>query len=170
MPVMVFGKSAGCVQASFHDVHKSTTDKRPGDGWFLSRKGKLWLVCADTDRWKQWEHNRWLTPEDEPGCMTIFGQRSDNDRLSKDQKDHHSYSRHICNEKEIEKQFKDGVVKRVWYQKSDNNHWLDASYYSDVAGSMRGIKISAEIPTLIKPIILGAKKRMTLGQLAQAAR
>jgi hypothetical protein len=171
MPVMGFGKSAGCTQANFHDVQRKTTDKRPGDGWFLSRKGKLWLVCADADRWKQWEHNRWLTPEDQPGCMTIFGQRSDNpDRLSQDSRDHHSYSRHICNEKEIEKQFKDGTVKRVWDQKSDNNHWLDASYYSDVAGSMRGIKISAEIPTLIKPIVLGPKKRMTLGQLAQAAR
>jgi hypothetical protein len=161
MPIMGFGKSAGCTQANFHDVQKTVLDKQPGDGWFLSRKGRVWLVCADADRWKQWEHNRWLTSEDQPGCMTIFGQISDNaDRLSADQKDHHSYSRHICNEKEVEKLIR-GVVKRVWSQKSDNNHWFDASYYSDVAASMRGIKLGIEVPSLIKPVILGNVRRDT---------
>jgi hypothetical protein len=160
MPIMGFGKSAGCTQANFHDVQKTVLDKQPGDGWFLSRKGRVWLVCADADRWKEWEHNRWLTAEDQPGCMTIFGQRSENDRLSPDEKEHHSYSRHICNEKEIEKLIR-GTVKRVWMQKSDNNHWLDASYYSDVAGSMRGIKLGIEVPSLIKPVILGAVRRDT---------
>jgi hypothetical protein len=159
MPVMGCGKSAGCVYTNFHDVLKVSLDKQPGDGWFLSRKGRLWLVLADTDRWKQWEHNRWLTAEDQPGCMTIFGQRSEHaERLSQDEKEHHSYARHICNEKEVEKPFK-GVLKRVWIQKSDNNHWLDASYYSDVAASMRGIKLSAEAPSLIKPVVLGAVRR-----------
>jgi hypothetical protein len=161
MPIMGFGKSAGCTQANFHDIQKTVLDKQPGDGWFLSRKGRVWLVCADADRWKQWEHNRWLTSEDQPGCMTIFGQISDNaDRLSADQKDHHSYSRHICNEKEVEKLVR-GVVKRVWAQKSDNNHWFDASYYSDVAASMRGIKLGIEVPSLIKPVILGNVRRDT---------
>lgn len=163
MPIMGFGKSAGCTQANFNEVQKSVVGKQPGDGWFLSKKGRVWLVCADADRWKQWEHNRWLTAEDQPGCMTIFGQRSENDRLSSDQKDHHSYSRHICNEKEVEKMIR-GTVKRVWFQKSDNNHWLDASYYSDVAGSMRGVKLGIEVPSLIKPVILGAVRRDMAGR------
>lgn len=169
LPIMGFGKSAGCTQASFHEVQKSTLGKKAGDGWFLSRKGRIWLVCADADRWKEWEHNRWLTVEDQPGSMTIFGERSESDRLSVDQKEHHSYSRHICNEKEIEKLIR-GAVKRVWMQKSDNNHWLDASYYSDVAGSMRGIKLGIEVPKLIKPIVLGNAKRKTLSQMAQEGR
>lgn len=169
MPIMGFGKSAGCTQAGFHEVQKSTVGRKAGDGWFLSRKGRIWLVCADADRWKEWEHNRWLTVEDQPGSMTIFGERSESDRLTVDQKEHHSYSRHICNEKEVEKLIR-GTVKRVWMQKSDNNHWLDASYYSDVAGSMRGIKLGIEIPKLIKPIVLGGATRKTLSQLAQEGR
>ena len=52
MPIMGFGKSAGCTQASFSDVQRRTLDKKPGDRWFLSRKGRLWLVCADTDHWR----------------------------------------------------------------------------------------------------------------------
>lgn len=177
MPIMGFGKSAGCSQANFHDVSKSTVDKQPGDGWFLSRKGRIWLVCADADRWKQWEHNRWMTPEDQPGCMTIYGQPSDHpDRLSEDSKNHHSYARHICNEKEVEKPFKGGAIKRVWVQRSDNNHWLDASYYSCVAASMRGIKLSTEAPTLIKPVVLGSvntrdtSRRRSLSQMRQDSR
>jgi len=47
MPVMGFGKSAGCAQANFADVQHRTQDRKPGDGWFLSRKGRLWLVGAD---------------------------------------------------------------------------------------------------------------------------
>ena len=41
MPVMGFGKSAGCTQANFHDVLRQTQDKKPGDGWFLSRQPRL---------------------------------------------------------------------------------------------------------------------------------
>lgn len=174
MPVMGFGKSAGCTQANFSAVQRSTVDKQPGDGWFLSRKGRIWLVCADADRWKQWEHNRWMTPEDQPGCMTIYGQPSDHpDRLSEDSKNHHSYARHITNEKEVEKPFKGGAIKRVWVQRSDNNHWLDASYYSCVAASMRGIKLSTEAPSLIKPVVLGSvntrdtSRRRSLAQMRQ---
>lgn len=171
MPIMGFGKSDGCVQANFHDAHRSTTDKRPGDGWFLSRKGNLWLVCADTDRWKNWEHDRWMAPVGTAGCMMIFGYDSDNpDRLSPDQKSHHSYARHICNEKEVEEPYKDGM-RRLWRKKSDNNHWLDASYYSDVAASMRGVKLGIEAPTKARIVSISEpSKRMTLDQLAKASR
>jgi hypothetical protein len=169
MPIMGFGKSDGCVQANFHDALRSTVDKKPGDGWFLSRKGKIWLVCADTDRWKNWEHDRWMAPIGTAGCMMIFGYDSDNpERLNEDQKSHHSYARHITNEKEREEPYKGGVRRR-WHKKSDNNHWLDASYYSDVSANMRGVKLGIESPSIGK-IIGSMKPRMTLGQLAQAAR
>ena len=38
MPVMGFGRSMGCVQADF-SATTERQDKRPGDGWFQSRKG-----------------------------------------------------------------------------------------------------------------------------------
>jgi hypothetical protein len=150
MPIMGFGKSSGCIQANFHDVQRKTADKKPGDGWFLSRKGKLWLVCAEADRWKAWEHDRWMTGPDKPGRMEIFGFESENPaRLSDDQKSHHSYARHICNEREVEEMVR-GQLKRYWKARSDNNHWLDASYYSCVAANMKGVRI--DITQTAKPI------------------
>ncbi|MBC7854503.1 MAG: phage terminase large subunit family protein, partial [Pirellulaceae bacterium] len=177
MPIMGFGKSTGCTQANFSDVQRRTLDKRPGDHWFLSRKGRLWLVCADTDHWKAWEHDRWMTAPGKPGCLTLFGQPSDKpERLSADEKSHHSYSRHICNEVEIEEPYQ-GTIRRRWKAKSENTHWLDASYYSDVGANMKGIRLAG--PAISKPTqsIPGAapaanagRQRMSLGQMATAAR
>ncbi|HZZ28479.1 MAG TPA: terminase gpA endonuclease subunit [Pirellulales bacterium] len=135
-PVMGFGKSAGCTQANFSEVQKKTVDRQPGDGWFLSRRGKLWLVCADADRWKAWEHDRWMTSPGKPGCMMLFGQSSEAERMSTDEKAHFSFAKHICNEIEVE-----DIKGRRFVAKSENTHWLDASYYSDVAASMEGIRI-----------------------------
>ena len=34
-----------------------------------------------------------------------------------------------------------GVLKRAWKAKSDKSHFLDASYMSDVAASMQGVRL-----------------------------
>lgn len=140
--VIGHGKSAGCAQANFHDVLRGTQDRKPGDGWFLTRKGRLWLVNADADRWKAWEHDRWMTKEGAAGCLTLFGCKDElrPEKLSADEKGHHSYAHHICSEVEVEEPYK-GVMRRRWKPKSTNNHWLDASYYSDVAASIEGVPI-----------------------------
>ena len=178
MPIMGFGKSAGCTQANFADVQRRSQDRKPGDGWFLSRKGRLWLACADTDRWKAWEHDRWMTASGKPGCLTIFGEVSDRpDRLSADEKAHHSYARHICNEVEIEEPHQD-TIRRRWKAKSENTHWLDASYYCDVAANMKGVRLAGPVVTkptqTIPGVVVGppgsGKPRMSLGQLVTAAR
>jgi hypothetical protein len=153
MPVMGFGKSSGCTQANFRDILNSTDEKKPGDGWFLKKQPRLWLVCADADRWKVWEHERWMTSPQNAGSLFMFGFQPENtDRMSDDQKSHHAYARHICNESEVEEPYK-GIVRRRWKAKSDNTHWLDASYYCDVAANMRGVKIataSAAVPIAVK--------------------
>jgi hypothetical protein len=141
MPIMGFGHSSGTIQANFSEMQRRTRDKKPGDGWFLSRKGKLWLVCSDADRWKAWEHDRWMTSIGKPGVMTIFGESDGNkERLSADEKAHHAYARHITNETEVEEPYK-GTIRRKWKPKSENTHWLDASAYSNVAASIKGIRI-----------------------------
>jgi hypothetical protein len=140
MPIMGFGKSAGCSQASFRDVQHSTPDRKPGDGWFLSRKGSLWLVCADADRWKSWEHDRWMTAPSKPGTLMMFGESSGKELMSADEKAHHAYGKHITNETEIEEPYK-GTIRRKWKEKSENTHWFDSSYYSDVAANMKGIRL-----------------------------
>jgi len=140
-PAMGFGRSAGCAQAKFYDVSRQTRDKKPGDGWFLSRKPKgVWLVCTDADRWKAWEHDRWMTPTDKPGTMFLFGEPGIGDRLSFDEKSHFSYSKHLTSEVEVEEPVRGALVRR-WKSKSDTNHYLDASYMADVAANMKGVRI-----------------------------
>jgi hypothetical protein len=194
LPVMGFGKSSGCVQANFHDAMKSTVDRKAGDRWFLSRKQKfvkfetksdsninevvsrLWLVCADADHWKGFEHDRWKTGIDSDGSMSVFGIASDDgERMSKDQRDHHSYARHICNEQEVERMHK-GVLIRRWEAKSENTHWLDASYYSNVAASIKGIRIGGAVVDIQQSSVIKAahgrpqKQRKSLADLASEAK
>lgn len=172
MPVMGFGKSSGCTQANFSEAQRSTADKRVGNGWFLSRKSGLWLVCADADRWKAWEHDRWLSDPDKPGALHMWGRPSENpDRLSDDQSAHHSYARHIVSESEVDEVHK-GSMRRRWKAKSANNHWLDASWYASVAMSVRGLQATATASkrtTTIAHANTGGR-RPTLAELARGGR
>ena len=34
----------------------------------------------------------------------------------------------------------------MWKAKSENTHWLDASYYANVAANMRGVRLSSSAP------------------------
>jgi hypothetical protein len=145
MPIKGFGRSSGCVQTSFSQVLRRTADKEPGDGWFRSKQrvgGRfIKLVGADTDRWKAWEHDRWMTTPGRPGCLYLFGQLSDgHGRLTPDEKRHTGYAHHVTNEIEVE-EVRRGVLKRFWKPKNDNVHYFDASYYSDVAANMLGIRL-----------------------------
>jgi len=177
-PSMGFGKSAGCVRTNFTDQQKRTHDRKPGDGWFLSRRKlqaiaeggvvskSIWLVCMDTDRWKAYEHDRWMTATDKPGTMMIFGEPSEiAKRMSFDEKSHFSYAKHVTAEIEVEEVVK-GVLRRRWKAKSDNNHWLDASYMSCVAANMKGIRllVAGGTPQVER------RKAMSLEQMAEAAK
>lgn len=189
LPVQGFGKSSGCVQANFHDALKSTVDRKPGDNWFLSRKQKfvkfeqsgdsrvneivsrMWLVCTNADHWKRWEHDRWRTDIGSAGSMSLFGEAGDDgERMSKDQRDHHSYAHHICNEQEVEK-LKKSKLTRFFEAKSENTHWLDASCYADVAASIRGIVLGG-VGASVNRSKIGSKpnQRKTLAQLAEEAK
>ena len=170
MPVMGFGKSSGCTQANFSEINRRTLDKKPGDGWFLSRKGKLWLVAADADRWKTYEHDRWMTSPGRPGSLQMFGVASDDrgGRMSDDEKSHHSYARHICNESEIEEMHK-GTLRRRWRAKSENTHWLDASYYANVAASIKGIRLARTAPSKANDNTTTGTAAATIEQAAQVA-
>jgi hypothetical protein len=140
LPAKGFGKSNGCAQPNFRAVWKLTPDRRPGDGWFLQRQPRgVWLACLDTDRWKEWEHARWLTPVGKPGAMTIFGEtHGEGGRLSKDEREHHSYGHHIAAESIEEEEVK-GMLVRKWKAKNARNHYFDASYMADAAAGMKGI-------------------------------
>ena len=141
-PAMGFGKSAGCASANFNSPVRSSPDKKIGFRWFLSRRPSgVWLCCMDADHWKSWEHDRWMTDPAKPGTILVFGNPGERDKLSVDQKGHFAYAKHLVAEIEIEEVVK-GVLKRRWKSKSDTNHYLDASYMSDVAASMQGVPMA----------------------------
>lgn len=140
-PAAGHGRCEGCVSYSFRDVLHRTADKIPGDGWFRSKqKGGIELIGMDSERWKAWEHDRWLTPENTPGSLQIFGER---DMVPQQERDFvtltNAFAHQICNEKEVEEIVK-GVLKRYW-KATGQNHFLDASYMADVAANILGLRI-----------------------------
>lgn len=143
-PAIGHGKSAGCATTNFYSPVASNQTKLIGWRYFLAMRpnGSGWLVHMDADHWKSFEHDRWMTDPEKTGGLLIWGETSGNpDRMSADEKGHHSYARHICAESEVEEPDKQGVMKRYWKAKSDNNHWLDASYRCDVAAAMAGVRM-----------------------------
>jgi hypothetical protein len=149
MPAKGYGKSSGCAAPNFSESQKATRDKTPGDGWFITRVGapgeQISLVHMDTDRWKAFEHDRWMTEAGQPGAMTIFGQPSENPGfLSHDQKAVYPYARQIVAEVEAE-EIRKGALHRFWKTINPNNHWLDASYMCDVGANVLGIKLLRSI-------------------------
>lgn len=140
-PYKGFGKSNGCVKTSFTAPLKPTADKKCGSHWFLSREPRgIWLCCGDADFWKSWEHDRWLTDPRRNGTLVNWGEGSGKKKMSDDEKKHLAYSKHITSEIEVEEPVK-GVLKRYFKSKSDSNHFLDASYMSNVAASMKGVRL-----------------------------
>ena len=176
LPIKGIGYSAGVAErGKFRDVMKRETDKVPiCDGAYYKVMRKLAplptfkLVCADADQWKAWEHDRWMTAMDKPGCMFLFGEKSkEPELLSIDQQEHGQYAHQICAEVEVEDVVRGGIVRK-WKTKTSKaeNHWLDASYYSDVAAAIKGIRVLSG-PT--KPIATPISQRPTAQQLAGRA-
>jgi len=135
-----FGKSCGANNRSYPNFQKADKFRKPGDRWCLSYQetDRLWLVDIDGDYWKDFDHCRWLTAPDRPGCQFLFGEKSESDReLSKL---HAMFSYHIVAEGYVDDIVR-GVRQRVWKTKSDKNHWLDSSYLANVAGSMLGVRL-----------------------------
>lgn len=171
MPCKGFGPNeGGATQANFREASRITADKVPGDGWFRSRvRNNLWLVAVDSPYWKAWEHDRWKTDLSVSGCMSIFGMPSDDpEKISPDVREHAAYARQITAEVEAEEDRRGRMVK-VWKQTAKDNHWLDASVYSNVAASIKGIRIGGASITRT-PAPVPVSERPTLQQLAQAAR
>ena len=157
MPIKGIGYSAGVAQQGrFVDEMKHTKLKEPVcDGVFLSTQylpplNPFQLVCADADQWKAWEHDRWMTAQDKPGCLFLFGEKGEDvEFMSADQRAHGHYAHHICAEVEVEEIVK-GAMKRRWKAKGEN-HWLDASYYADVAAAIKGIRALGQVATATPP-------------------
>jgi Phage terminase large subunit (GpA) len=110
---------------------------------------KLWLYELDTEHWKQWVHERFLTPTYDETNMLRRGSLS---LYSPDgNQKHSSYAQHIVAE-EMVTEFKEGKgTKTRWYPKNDNNHWLDATYMAAAASEVFDIKLVGQSEVEVTP-------------------
>jgi hypothetical protein len=118
------GKSEGCTQTNFSEQQQRTPDRKPFDGAFLTREGKIWLCHVDADRWKRFVHDRFLTAPGRPGCFDMFGvERSDGGRQTPDERAHQTFANQICNESEVDQVVK-GVLRRRFKQRGKTIFWM----------------------------------------------
>jgi hypothetical protein len=131
---------------NYRDKTTETDKIKPGNHFHAAYQETqgLWLYELNTDYWKQFIHERFLTPTfDEQnflrrGALSLFNQPGD--------KKHTSYAQHIVAE-ELVSEFKEGKgLKTYWNVVSDNNHWLDATYNAAAAASARGIYLLSPTP------------------------
>lgn len=86
---------------------------------------RVWLYNVNTEYWKRWVHQRFLTPTHDSsgnrndGTLALFDP-------GQDKKRHLSFSHHITAEEEQLVPVDGKEMKRVWFVKNRNNHWLDA--------------------------------------------
>ena len=134
---------------NYRDKTTETEKIKPGNHFHAAYQETqgLWLYELNTDYWKQFIHERFLTPtfDDQNflrrGALSLFVQPGG--------KRHTSYAQHIVAE-ELVSEFREGKgLKTYWNVVSDNNHWLDATYNAAAAASARGIYLLS--PTAENP-------------------
>ncbi len=156
LPGIGYGRSSGCAGPNFSEPVKSSPDKVILWRCYLApRPGLLgWQAIIDVDHYKAWEHARLSMDVDipgtwRPGSLVLFGDPSpDASMMSRDERGHSQYARHICAEEEVEEYVKN-VLKRYWKVRSRTGHWLDASVRATVAAvvcQVRLLGMPAPIP------------------------
>lgn len=147
------GKSGGAVKGKFRDVVTSTATRRKCgttgayEELYSGDFGKIWVVHGDADRWKAFEHEGWLTALDKPGASFLFGEDKGKEHglLTADEHAHDEYAAHICNELEAEV-MEHGFPVRKFIGNGGPTDYLDASYMSDVAAAMKGVRVVGSQP------------------------
>jgi phage terminase large subunit GpA-like protein len=134
----------------YHRKKESNSNLIAGENLHAAKlpASKVWLYELDTSYWKQFIHERFMTPTFDESNMLRRGSLS----LFQDESmSHISYSNHITAE-ELLTVFKEGKgLKTYWHPKSENNHWLDATYMSAAAGEALGVKLIGASEVEIKP-------------------
>lgn len=101
----------------------------------------VWLYELDTAYWKQFVHERFLTPTFDEQNMLRRGSLSIYTPGPKQR--HSQYAQQIASE-ELVTEFKEGKgAKTFWSVKNENNHWFDATYMAAAAGEACGVKLIA---------------------------
>jgi hypothetical protein len=117
-----------------------------GEEYHLSRQRAhgVILVEGNADAWKTYLHDRFATPLDQVGAMTLFGTEDSNDHLT--------FARQLTAEKqELEIVPGKGEV-RTWVRIGRRaNHYLDVYYMCMIAGHMAGVRLNRANVNKAKP-------------------
>lgn len=147
----VFRPSKGI--ANYRPRKQSTKDCTAGSNQHAERmasEGDIWLHLLDTDYWKQWVHERFLTPTFDENNLLRRGSLSI--YQPEGSKRHLSYSQHIVAE-ELTREFKEGKGEiEKWVAKNPNNHWLDATYLAAACTEAMGITLITPSEHPIRPV------------------
>ena len=145
----VFHPSKG--QNPYYPKKQSTANTIAGSNLHAAKLSSqdIWLYELDTNYWKQWVHERLLTPtfdEDNMlrrGSLSLFNPEGNSS--------HSTFAQHITAE-ELVTEFKEGKgTKTKWCPKNENNHWLDATYMASAASEALGVRLIAPSETEIEP-------------------
>lgn len=108
---------------------------------------RIWLYNVQTEYWKQWLQERFLTKAFDAtghrtdGSLAVFNDGGDPKR-------HLSFAHHLTAEEERWIPIEGKQLKREWYVKSRNNHWLDSTALACAAGGCLGIRlVRSDAPT-----------------------
>lgn len=118
---------------------------------------RVWLHHLNTDYWKKFVHERFLSPTYDDngrlrnGSMSIYHPEGS--------KQHYSFAQHIVAEEWVS-EFKQGKGERCyWMVHNRNNHWLDATAMAAAAASKHGVSMIAAVsPSMLKATPAGQAK------------
>ena len=124
----------------FQQKTADTKNIRAGSNIYASKLDNedVWLYHLDTDYWKQFVHERFLTATFDENNMLRRGSLS---LYHSEKSGHRNYSRHIVAE-QLLREFIPGKGEKVYWDKvHEDNHWLDATYMASAASESLGIKL-----------------------------
>jgi hypothetical protein len=125
---------------NYRNRAQSTEKCKAGDNMHAQylESQNIWLFELGTDYWKQWTHERFMSPTFDESNMLRTGALSIYDSGTKK---HLSYAKHIVAE-ELVTEFKEGKgAKTYWHVHNVNNHWLDATYNASAAARWTGVAL-----------------------------
>lgn len=146
-PQMQIAASKGWDQGRFY-LGKDSPERRTFVEAYasLQQNERLWLYNVNTEFWKGWVHERFITPafndqqQRNEGSLSLFS--------SADKRRHLSFAHHIVAEERRELFVPGKGLQRKWVKVNKNNHWLDATALACAGSAVIGIRLVPKVQPL----------------------
>jgi hypothetical protein len=156
-----FAASKGYASSKFHMGTESGT-RRLFDRCYANHQPqeRVWLYVVDTEHWKGWLQERFVTAtfneahQFNDGSLSLY--------VSDDKKKHVSFSHHIVAEMREELFVPGKGMTRKWREVSKNNHWLDATALACATAGCLGIRLIPRVTS--QQLVAAANKKQAAGQ------